>query len=160
MQLGQVFKVRTDKDVDFTAAAAQNAMITADLINNSVGAGGNARSRIKSISILSDQNLAWEVNFFGDSNFMVNQANLDSVLFLGRWTFQVADGLQIAATGPYLYYVDGLDIPYLDADGATPPAHVGQIHVGLVNRSATAKNAGATGEIVLELGVEPTLTGA
>ena len=160
MQLGQVFQVRTDKDTDFTAAAAQNAMLTADLINPSVGAGGNARSRIKALTIISDQQLAWEVNFFARNTYMTLQADIDLVFFLGRFAFQAGDGTQIAGAGPFLYYVDGLDIPYLDLDGATPPAHVGQIHVGLVNRSATAKNAGATGEIVLEITVEPTLTGA
>lgn len=160
MQLGQVFKVRTASGTDLTAACAQNAMITADIVSPALGAGGNCRSRVKSISILSDQNLAWEVNFFGKNTYMTNQADLNLVFFLGRISFQVADGTQIAATGPFIYYIDGLDIPYLDADGATPPAHVGQIHIGLVNRSATSKNAGATGKIVLEIGFEPTQTGA
>ena len=160
MQLGQIVRVRTDKDTDFILGAAQNAMLTADIANDSVGAGGNVRSRIKSLMILSDQNLAWEVNFFGRNTYMTNQADLDLVFFIGRYAFQAGDGLQIAATGPFIYYIDGLDIPYQDADGATPPAHVGQLHIGLVNRSATSKNAGATGEVVLEIGVEPTLTGA
>ncbi len=160
MQLGQIVRVRTDKDIDFILGDAQNAMLTAEITNASVGAGGNVRSRIKSLSILSDQNLAWEVNFFGRNTYLTNQADLDLVFFIGRWNFAAGDGTQIAAAGPFIYYVDGLDIPYQDADGALPPAHVGIIHIGLVNRSATAKNAGATGEVVLEIGVEPTLTGA
>lgn len=160
MQLGQIVRVRTDRTVSFTAAAAQNAMITAEISNNAVGAGGNVRSRIKSLSILSDQNLAWEVDFFGKNTYMAGQADINNVFFIGRWIFSAADGTQIAASGPFIYYVDGLDIPYQDADGAQPPAHIGIIHVGIVNRSATAKNAGATGNLVLEIGVEPTLTGA
>lgn len=160
MQAGNIVRVRTDKDVDFIAGAAQNVMLTTNLSNNPVGAGGTARCRIRSIALVADQQLAWELAFFGDSNFMTGQADLDAVRYLGRFSFQAADGTQIAATGPYLYYIDGLDIAYQDFEAGTVPARVGQIHLGLVNRSATAKNAGATGEIVVELGIEPTLTGA
>lgn len=43
----------------------------------------------------------------------------------------------------------GLAIPYKDTLG------LGQIHVGIVNRAATAKPAGATGELKLKLWVHP-----
>lgn len=164
MQVGSVIRVRTDKDVDFIAGIAQNAADTANLVPpGSLAAGGHCRSIIRGISILSDQNLAWELKFFNTNAFNTGAADLDTVPFIGGWGFQAGDGTQIAATGPYYYYIDGLYIPYHCTDfdehgtfvaGAKKPQ--GQVHVMLINRSATSKNAGATGEIVVQLLMEPS----
>lgn len=160
MQQGSIIRVRTDKDDQFTAALAQNVALTENLVApGDLGAGGHCRSRLHSISILSDQNLAWEIALYSTDSFNTS-ADMDQVSFLGRWGFQAGDGTQIAGTGPYFYYIDGLDIPYRDADFTShiKPGGLsqGQIHLMLVNRSATGKNAGATGEIVVQLGFEIT----
>lgn len=164
MQQGSINRVRTDKDTQFTGALAQNAIAYENVVpSGSIAAGGHCRSRLHSISILSDQNLAWEVQLYATNRFDQDNSDLDTVPFLGKWSFQAGDGVQNAGAGPYIYYIDGLDIPYHCTDfddhstfvaGVKRPQ--GQIHVALVNRSATAKNAGATGEIVIQLGFEIT----
>ena len=171
MQVGTIQRVRTDKDVQFIAAIAQNAADTANVVPpQSLGAGGHCRSIIRGMSIVSDQQLAWEVQFYSQNTFNTNAADLDQVPFLGKWGFQAADGTQIAGAGPYLYYIDGLYIPYhctdfdYSANGVAGHGKIingvaqpeGQIHIMLVNRSATGKNAGATGEIVIQLYCEPS----
>lgn len=164
MQLGQINRVPTVSTTDLTAACAQNAMITVDIQNNAIGAGGSCRGRIKALIITSDQNLAWEVNYFGTADFVTLATVFETVHLMGRYAFAVGDGLQIAGAGPFYYYIDGLDIAYEDLDitskARNPQAAVGKLHIGLVNRSATAKNAGATGKIKVTTCFEPTLTGA
>lgn len=171
-QVGSIIRVRTDKDSDFILGIAQNASDTANIADPG-SLGASCRSIIRGISILSDQNLAWELKFFNTNRFNTDAADLDQVPFIGGWGFQAADGTQIAATGPYYYYIDGLYIPYHCTDFDYPSAAngnkghgkivngvatpQGQIHMMLINRSATAKNAGATGEIVITLHMEPSL---
>lgn len=162
MQQGSIIRIRTDKDVDFTGALAQNAIAYANLVaTGDLAAGGHCRSRLKGLSIVSDQNLAWEIQLYSTNRFDQDNTDLDTTPFLGRWAFAAGDGVQNAAAGPYLYYIDGLDIPYRDVDCdshlfPTGARGQGQIHLALVNRSATGKNAGATGEIVIQLYFEPT----
>ena len=164
MQPGNVIHVRTDKDVDFVLGIAQNTADTANLVPPAaLGADGACRSVLKSISILSDQQLAWNLQLYSRNTFVAGQADLDAEFFLGQWSFIEADGTQVAAGGPFQYYIDGLDIPYFCGDFDTHATFVagakrpqGQIHLQLVNRSSTSKNAGATGEIVIDLGFVPT----
>lgn len=165
MQAGRITRIRTNSTTDLTAACALNAMITVDIKNNAVGAGGAVKSRVRSLTLMSDQNLAWEINFFGTADYVsLIATSFESVHFLGRYQFQAADGLQIAATGAYYYYIDGLDLAYQDFDFGNkvrnPVADIGVVHVGVVNRGAGAKNAGATGRLVVGIGIEDTLTGA
>lgn len=164
MQAGRITRIRTNSLTDLQLACAQNAMITVDIKNNSVGAGGAVKSRIRSLTLMSDQQLAWEINFFGTADYVSLVAVFESVHFLGRFGFQAADGSQIAGAGAFYYYIDGLDIAYQDFDFSNkvrnPVADIGVVHVGVVNRSATAKNAGATGRLVVGIGIEDTLTGA
>ena len=144
------YTVRTDKDTHFTGAIAQNASEEENVVLPGALAGirGNARGYIRSITVVSDQQLAWELGFFSADSFEDADADVDT--HIAAWPFQAADGIQIAATGLYRYYVDGLAIPYLDDDGTF------ELHVALINRSATGKNAGATGEVAVEFEIEPT----
>lgn len=134
--------VRTDKDTHFTGTLAQNAQET----ENVTGLDSNAGS-IKSLAILSDQQLDWDVVFYSTDGFVNADADVDS--YLGRVEFGAADGRQIAGTGLFRYDAFDLNLPYLDGDGTN------ELHVGLVNRSATAKAAGDTGEVVLRIGFQP-----
>jgi hypothetical protein len=148
-QLGRVFFVTTDKDTDFTGALATNAAATANLAVPQLP--DSAQCRLKNIGIISDQALSWEVWLWATNSFNDNASDLDAVYPFGRWQFDASNGIQIAGTGPYYYYIDGLDVPYQDSQ------KLSQLHVMLINRSATSKNAGATGEIVVKFCLEPTL---
>ena len=153
----QVFTVRSDKDTHFTGEIVQHAGEKENLVMpGSLG----GRSRIVGVRIISDENLAWEPNIFGSDAFEGGApgADLDTDSFLGRHAFAVGDGLQIAATGPYYYFVSDLDIPYRDGDhpGPSGVSASPELHVWLVNRSAGAKTAGAAGEIMVEFLLVPT----
>ena len=133
--------IRTDKDVDFIGAQAQNVSDNADI----AGLNGNT-GRIRSITILSIQNLAWEIQYYSADTFRDADPDVDA--YLESIKFAEGDGLQDDATGLFRYSVSGLDIPYVDDDASTT------LHLSLVNRSAAAKNAGATGEIVVRTTLE------
>lgn len=144
-----VYQVRSDKDVHFVGAIAQNASEEANISLPSAldGIKGNARSRIRSIIIESDENLAWELWFFGKDLFQESDLDLD--YFLGSVTFATGDGLRIGGAGQYCYYREDLDLAYEDFDNS------GELHVALVNRSAASKTAGASGEVVVTFYLEP-----
>jgi hypothetical protein len=143
------YTVRTDKDTHFTGAIAQNAKEDENLTLPGTlrGTNGNARIAIRSIMLQSDQNLSWELIFWSTDGF--DNTDLDLDTFLSRWTFAVADGVQIAGANQFYYYIEGLDIPYVDAD------NTGELHVSLVCRSAAGKTAGAGGEVVVQIAAEP-----
>jgi hypothetical protein len=151
--MGFQYNVRSDKDTHFTGAIAQNAgedeSIT--LPGCLAGINGNARGNVKSITVISDQNLAWELNLWRSATH--GTADIDTDKWLARWAFVAADGVQLAGAGSYLYYIDSLDIPYVDSDNS------GKLHVTLTNRSATAKNAGATGEVIVDVRIQPPVFG-
>jgi hypothetical protein len=54
-------------------------------------------------------------------------------------------GWRIAGAGQYYMILNGLSVDYEDSDGTN------ELHVALQNLSASAKNAGATGEVVILL---------
>lgn len=143
------FTVRSDKDTHFTGTIAQNANENENIVVPGCLAGirGNVRSYLRSITILSDQNLAWEIMMFSADSFDDADADVDTMI--GWWQFSTAGAVQIAAAGLFRYYIDGLAVPVLDDDNTS------EIHIMLLNRSATGKNSGATGEIVVELVLEP-----
>lgn len=144
------YHVRSDKDSHFTGGLAQNAGEDESLTLPACLAGinGNARGAVRSITVISDQNLDWEVNVWRSATH--GTSDIDTDKWLGRWTFTAStDAKQLAGAGSYLYYIDGLDIPYTDADFSS------KLHLTLTNRSATAKNAGATGEVILDVRMQP-----
>jgi len=134
--------VRTDKDTHFTGAINQNATEEENIT-------GLASSKIiiNSIAILSDQLLNYRVILFSQDTF--DNADLDVDSFWGEIGLDLPSyGFQIAGAGKYYMAVTGLNIPYEDKDGSE------ELHIALQNLSATAKNAGATGEVVLEVHYE------
>lgn len=143
-----LYKVRTDKDTEFTGAIVQNAAEEENIVISSglSGMNGQVELVLRGVSIVSDQNLAWELDFWASDLFA--ESNLDADSWIARWSFATGDAVQIAGAGSYYYYIDGLEIPLWDNDKS------GEIHVALVNRSATSKNAGATGEIVVTFWLE------
>ena len=147
------YEWKTDSLTQFTAAIAQNAGTNLDLAMTTpnpvalAGIGGDCRGQLRSLSIASVENLAWEVWLWSSTTH--GTAALSTVAMIGRWTFVAADGVRIAGTGDYYYYVDGLDVPVWDAD------KTGKLHLTLVNRSAASKSADAAGAIVIKGRIAP-----
>lgn len=127
----------TDKDTHFTGAIAQHAVEEEDI----EGLKSN-KITITKIAILADQNLIFDVLFYGKDSFA--NADLDLDAFQAFQTVDLAtSGKQIAATGKYFLDVSNLAIDYEDKDKSN------ELHIALCNRSAGAKTAGAAGEVVL-----------
>lgn len=148
-QAGYLVTVRSDKDSAFTDAIAQNAQESENITLPGAFTAGS-RARLRSINVISLENLAWELWLFANNRFITDVADIDLVFPRGRWGWAATDGARIAGAGPYYYYIDGLDIAYQDLDMFQ------QLHIMLVNRSAAAKTAGANGAIVVELNFELT----
>lgn len=142
--------VVSDKDSHFTGGIAQNAMETESIsFPSDWGVLGLNECIVESVSIQADQNLEWDVYIWEGSEF--NNADIDLDTFLDYFNFPTTSGKQIGATAQFYYasVANNVAIPYRDKDKTS------KLHVGLVNRSATAKNAGATGEITIKFNVRP-----
>lgn len=133
--------IRSDKDLHFTGALVTNAAEDENLGGLPTNSG-----KIRLVTILSDENLAWEIQFYTRDLF--RDADLDIDTYLGSVRFAEGDGLQVAGAGPFRYDLSNLNLPYIDADASS------ELHVTLVNRSAAAKTAGAGGEVVVVTGLE------
>lgn len=146
------YKVRSDKDTHFRDGLAQNAVEHENIVLPGCLAGirGNARAHLKSITILSDENLAWEIMLFSSDTNVDTDEDVDAMI--GWWQFSTAGAVQVAATGLFRYYIDGLAVPYVDDD------NTGEVHVSLLNRSSASKTAGDAGSLIVELVMEPMVT--
>ena len=131
---------------------------------------------VRAISIISVQNLAWELQTF--TRAVNGGPTLETDYFNAAWQFgtlvvgpPASPGWPfdaVDATPPndfYHYYVDGNMQPYLDLDAMTTPnpaanVPLGQgvanatgnnaaLHVRLINRSAASKTAGAGGALLV-----------
>lgn len=129
--------IRSVKGTHYTTLLAQNAIDLEDL-----GLYPSPAVVITRVSIWSDQNLDWDVAFFRNNTTQPNaDADIDAQI---EWvSFEVADGVQIAGAGLWRYTTSGLTLRIHPDDG--------RAYVALINRNAVDKNAGATGEIVIEL---------
>lgn len=157
MQAGNRQRVSSRPTLDFTAAIVQNAGLSARIpLPEGIAAGRHARCLVQTLQIVSAEQLDWEVWLFGNKQFQ-NAGHPDQEVFLGYWSFAVAngDGKQIGGAGMYHYYIDGLGVQYLDEDGHNEPAAGCFLNVVLVNRSAAAKTANLWFQ--LTFGVEETL---
>ena len=167
--------VRSNPDTDFTEALATNeASATVDL---------RLPTRdplwfIRAISIVSVQNLAWEVMLFTSADNM--GATLQTDRFLGTWQFGAMTvgppaypgwPIDTPETSPdngyYHFYIDGNMMPYYDMDQmaaqnpySNVPLGVGvanaspnnaKLHIRLINRSAASKSADAAGALLLTI---------
>ncbi len=142
--------IRSDKDSHFTGAIAENAKEDESINMPSNWRASNITSMIiRGIAIQSDQNLEWDVAIW--SSATTDDTDLDLNKFIDYINFQATIGKQIGGTGQYYYALSNLFIPYSDED------NTGKIHCSIINRSVTAKNAGATGEIVVIFSALPVL---
>ena len=137
------YTLRSDKDNHFTGALATNAKEDENLS----GLLGN-KIRIVGVALQSDQNLDYRVIFWKKDSF--DDTDLDLDRFCGEVELDLPTyGYQIAGANQYYLDMRGLDIDYEDEDETY------ELHISLMNLSATGKNAGATGEVVIEIYYEP-----
>lgn len=159
-QAGNLYSVSTSSTGDFQGTLAQNA---AAVLRKALPAALGGRARLRGVSISSVQNLDWEVQLYrtynGGTPYAVPPGGtIDDIQLAGKYRFFAADGGQVAGTGPYFYYIDGLDIPYHDLDsvnasGASLPPFLNLV---LVNRSVTSKLGTTAGAISIRLLFEAT----
>jgi len=145
-----VYYIDSDKDTHFTGALAQHAIESEslnfpDLFPNA----GIQDVIIEGINIQSDQNLEWDVFVWSTSGY--NNSDVDLAAMIDYWNFPTTSGKQIAGANQYYYPLPAnrISVPYRDANNTS------KLHVSLVNRSATGKNAGATGEVKVRFIVRP-----
>ena len=131
------YTIVSDKDTHFTSSIAQNAKED----ENIPGFLGN-KIRIVGLVILSDQQLHYRVIFWRKDTFDDTDLDVDSFISSQELDLSL-DGWQIGATGQWYLAITSLNIDYEDEDTTN------ELHISLQNLSATAKNAGATGEVVL-----------
>lgn len=120
----------------------------ATAINNIPGVPpiGSRRFLIRAIEYLSVQNVGLEFDFFGSAAGLTNVIATDT--FISRYQFASANGVQVGGAGLYRSYVDGLAIPWFDADTIntpTPPS----LHVLAQNCDTVAKLGDAAGAIAV-----------
>lgn len=163
MQRGNVYRVRIPSTVFTGALAAAGAAAFATITKDTAGAefpqalsaGKHMRSRILEIRIASVQAIKWGLQFYGKAVPLPSAVvgTIDTQAYLGEWSFgntnTPGDGQIPTGDAFARYYINGLDIAYQDLDNA------GQLNIRLVNwDGATAKLAGATGNITIELAME------
>jgi len=131
--------IRSDKDSHFTGGLAQNAKEDENL----TGILSN-KIRIVGISLQSDQQLHYKVLFWKTDGF--DDSDLDVDTFCGEVDVDLAIyGIQIGGANQWYLDVRGVVLDYEDEDASN------ELHVSLLNKDATSKNAGATGECVLDI---------
>ena|SRR3990172_4851703 len=138
--------VRSDKDSHFSGALAQNAAELESL--DLPGQWGSRCSEfvVENIVIIADQALEWDLFLWGSDG--ADDADLDLDTFVDYVNFPAASGKQVAGAGSY-YYASPSDL------GIPVTVTNNKLNLSLVNRSVTAKNAGATGEVVVICTLRP-----
>lgn len=137
------YTVSSDKDTHFTGAIAQYAKEDENL----TGLLGN-KARITNIAIQADQALDFYLAFWRTDGF--DDTDLDLDTFCGMVELDLATyGIQPGGANQYYMSLEGVDIDYEDEDVSN------ELHLSLYNASATSKNAGATGEVVVFIKYEP-----
>ena len=132
--------IKTVSTVDFIGTLAQNAMALANIALPEPAAHTN-EIVIVGVNVQSVQNLDWYVFFW--TKAAASNANLDLDNFLDYVYFPASSAKQIGGSGQYYYSSTGLLTRYRDLDNTK------KLHIGLINGSATGKNATTTGAIVI-----------
>jgi len=146
MRIISLRQVKTGKTVQFTGSIAQNAGENEDFASGLM----MKEAAVVGIQIISVQNLDWELWFSSQTCTTFGNADLDLDGYLGRYLFAVADGKTSGDTPTSYYYNKELSSPLMIRDDTTTDSNF-NLHIRLVNRNASAKNAGVTGYIVVKL---------
>ena len=145
----QLMKLKTVGSTQFTGTGTQHVLYT----TNITSVGYNQVS-VRNITVVSSQNLAWEVFLFSKDTFA--NADVDTDSCISRIAFDTADGIQFGGAGNFYYSSmestlnagANIGVPYIDEDRSS------ELHVGLINRSSTPKEAGTYGPIAITFLVE------
>ncbi len=144
--------ISTDKGVEFTTQINQNAVDEENISFPSAwGTVGIQTVQIRNITVQSDQNLQWDVQFYATDAHSNTDHDLDK--FVTNLNFATTDGIQNAGAAQFRYDKNPTFTPFIYTD----EDNTSEFHVTLVNRSATAKNAGGTGEFVLKIYAVPLI---
>jgi hypothetical protein len=131
------YDIASDKDTHFTGALNQYAKEDENLTNLL----GN-KIRITGITIEADQALDFWVMFWNKDTF--DNTDLDLSTFIGMVELDLSTyGQRVGGSGQYYMSLEKVDLDCEDKDATN------ELHCSLFNASATAKNAGATGEVKL-----------
>lgn len=142
-----LFPIRSDKDVDFIGAIVQNAKEDANLTGLPMN-----KVFIKGISLQSKEARDYLVSYWSKDTFEDTDLDVDTFIDWTRFNLAGTSGIdvmRIAGANQFYGSVTGLNIPYEDKDASN------ELHISLLNLSASAKTAGAAGEVVVEVWVEP-----
>jgi len=133
----KVYTIRTDKDLHFTGALAQYESEEENI-------PGLVANKIKVLRAraLCDQQLNFRLWLWGNDTF--DSADLDNDRYQDYIDCDFTHGVQYKNTGKWYKDLPS-GIYYQDFDGTK------ELHIAIENLSATSKNAGASGEIVIEL---------
>ncbi len=144
-----VYIFRSDAKTDLQAALPLQASA---YVNLTVGGAnrGQLKGYITSVKIQSIQLLDWRIEFHSRR---LSQASAPFYALGASWYNSLlgyvgfSNNAATAYGTSYLYYTQGLKIPYIDDDG------LGELHLNVVNQhSATAKLPGDTGAIHVAVG--------
>jgi len=141
----------SDKDTHFAGALTTDAIENESInMTSDWQATSKQKCVISELMLESDQNLDWEIVLWSTSAY--SDTDLDVDKGVTRIKVPASTGEQIAGAGQY-YYENPLaqSIDYIDEDNRS------KVHIGLINRDVTAKNAGATGNVVIRIGASLTL---
>lgn len=142
--------IDTVKTTHFTGALAQNAIEEENIaMPTNWGLVLHNKAVISNITIDSDQNLDWEVQFYAKDTQSDTDEDTDS--FITSFFFSSSDGKQNAGTGLWKYDANPAhkEFDYEDEDRTS------EWHITLVNRSVTAKTAGAAGSLKVRFRATP-----
>lgn len=139
--------IETDKDTHFTTAIVRFEHETESL----TGLSDN-RIFIRGVNIQSDQPLKFRLIFWTKSTF--EDTDLDDDSYIDDVILDMSDNdnaFRINNANQYYLNVSDLNILYEDKDSSN------EVHCSLQNLSPIDKNAGATGEVQLDIKYAPRL---
>lgn len=144
--------IESDKDDHFSTTLAQNAIDYEDLaFPTDFSTTQMQKLLIHQISVMSDQALNWDITLWSDDG-RADTSDIDSDAHIITISFLASDATQVAGANQYYYKYEPVQpIFYEDKDNS------GELHVGLINRSVTAKDAIATSGFRVKFRVEPVL---
>ncbi len=135
--------LRTNKDLHFTEAIAQN-MTEREIVSGLI----TDKIRIISLAIQSRERLHYRLILFSGRDFTNTNLNID--VFRTEEQFNLPTwGWRIGEMGQFYMSIDGLSIEYEDKERTKT------LYVALQNLSVASKSAGAAGEVVLEFTYTP-----
>lgn len=139
--------IETDKDTHFTTAIVQYDHETENLS----GLTDN-RIFIRGVNIQSDQALKFRLIFWTKDSFA--DIDLDDDSYIDDVILDMSDNdnaFRINDIGQYYLNISDLNILYEDKDSSN------EVHCSLQNLSPTSKNAGAAGEVQIDIKYAPRL---